>query len=190
MTDPRTVVEFWFADRARALWFEKDRDFDAEIRRRFAAAVHAAQCGGMEEWRATPSGTLALVLLLDQMARNIYRGEAKAFLGDPRALAIARETIARGIDRGFGFQERRFLYVPFEHSESLADQDRAIELFTDLMNGCDPAFRQEAEEQLDYAHRHRVIIQRFGRYPHRNAALGRETTAAEAEFLKGPNSSF
>jgi uncharacterized protein (DUF924 family) len=190
MTDPRAVVEFWFADRARTLWFERDRDFDADIRQRFADAVHAAQLGGLEDWRATPQGTLALVLLLDQMARNIHRGEAKAFLGDPRALAISRETIARGQDRGFGFQERRFLYLPFAHSEAIADQDRAIELFTDLMNGCEAAFRREAEKQLDYAHRHRAIILRFGRYPHRNAALGRETTAAEAEFLKGPNSSF
>ena len=190
MSNPRAVVDFWFSDRAKPLWFEKDAAFDEEIRARFGAAVHAAQMGGMEEWQATPEGTLAILILLDQMGRNIYRGEAKAFLGDLRALAIARAAIAKGFDRQFGFQRRRFIYLPFEHSEAMEDQDLAVQLFTLLMNDCDPADRQGAEEQLDYVHRHRVIIQRFGRYPHRNAALGRETTAAEAEFLKGPNSSF
>lgn len=188
--NPRAVVEFWFSERARPLWFEKDRDFDAEIRARFGAAVHAAQTGGMEEWRETPEGALALLILLDQMGRNIYRGEAKAFLGDPRAMAVAIDAIAKGYDRRFGFDRRRFFYLPFEHSESLADQDLSIRYFTALVEACDPADRPRAEEQLDYAHRHRVIIQRFGRYPHRNAALGRQTTEAEADFLKGPNSSF
>jgi uncharacterized protein (DUF924 family) len=184
------VVEFWFSDRAKPLWFERDGGFDEEIRERFGAAVHAAQMGGMEEWRATPEGTLALILLLDQMARNIYRGEAKAFLGHRRALALSRDAIAKGYDRYFDFQRRRFIYLPFEHDETMEEQDFAIRLFTALLEDCPPENRQEAEDQLDYAHRHRAIIQRFGRYPHRNAALGRETTEAEAEFLKGPNSSF
>lgn len=190
MGNPRAVVEFWFSERARPLWFEKDPAFDDEIRARFAAAVHDAQMGGMEEWQATPEGTLALLILLDQMGRNIHRGEAKAFLGDRRALAVADAAIAKGFDRGFGFQRRRFFYLPLEHSEAIADLDRSIELFTAALNDCAPEDRRDAEEQLDYAHRHRVIIRRFGRYPHRNAALGRETTEAEADFLKGPNSSF
>lgn len=190
MIDPRTVVDFWFCDRARPLWFEKDRAFDEEIRARFGAAVHAAQMGGMDEWQATPEGTLALLILLDQMGRNIHRGEAKAFLGDLRALAVARTAIAKGFDRHFGFQRCRFIYLPFEHSEAMEDQELAVQLFTTLMNNCAPEDKRDAEEQLDYVHRHRVIIQRFGRYPHRNAALGRETTEAEAEFLKGPNSTF
>ena len=190
MISPRAVVEFWFSDRAMPLWFERDRAFDEDIRERFGAAVHAAQMGGMEEWRATPEGTLALLILLDQMGRNIHRGEAKAFLGDSRALAVARDAIAKGFDRQFGFQRRRFIYLPFEHSEAMDDQDLAVRLFTDLIDDCAPEDRADAETQLDYVHRHRVIIKRFGRYPHRNAALGRETTEAEAEFLKGPNSSF
>lgn len=188
--DPRMVVDFWFSERARSLWFEKDREFDAEIAARFDAAVHAAQMGGMEEWLATPDGTLAVLILLDQMARNIHRGEAKAFLGDRRAVAIARDAIGRGDDRRFPFPKRRFFYLPFEHSEAMADQYLSIRCFTALVEDCAPEHRKEAEEQLDYAHRHRVIIERFGRYPHRNAALGRETTAAEADFLNGPNSSF
>ncbi len=190
MSDPRAILDFWFSARARPLWFEKDQAFDAEIGARFGAAIHEAQMGGFEAWSESPSGCLALLILLDQMARNIHRGEAKAYLGDARARAVAEKAIARGFDRTFQFQQRRFFYLPFEHAEDMATQDRSIELFTRLRDETDGPDREDAEEQLDYAHRHRDIIKRFGRYPHRNAALGRLSSEAEEAFLKEPGSSF
>lgn len=186
MTTPREVLQFWFSDRARPLWFEKNRDFDAEIRERFGQAVHEAQLGGFADWRTSPDGALALLLLIDQFARNLYRGTAKAFLGDALAREIAAEAIARGFDKRFPFPDRNFIYLPFEHGETLADQDRYIALLTDCLR----EFGDVAAEYLEYGHKHRNIIKRFGRFPHRNAALGRESTEEELEFLKGPNSSF
>lgn len=190
MIDPRSVIDFWYAPRARALWFEKDKAFDDEIRQRFGAAVHAAQMGELDSWTATQMGTLALLILLDQMARNIYRGQAKAFLGDARALAIADAAIKRDLDKGLPFDQRRFFYLPFEHAEDMANQDRSIDLFTRLYEEAPGTDRENAEVQLDYAHRHRDIIKRFGRYPHRNEALGRPSTDDEIAFLKTPGSSF
>ena len=186
MTNPREVLQFWISDRARPLWFEKNKEFDAEIRARFGAAVHEAQLGGFADWRASPDGAMALLLLIDQFARNLYRGTAKAFLGDALARDIAAEAIARGFDKSFPFPDRLFLYLPFEHCETLANQDRFIALLTDCLR----EFGDVAAIYLEYGHKHRDIIKRFGRFPHRNEALGRETTKEEAEFLKGPNSSF
>jgi uncharacterized protein (DUF924 family) len=186
MISPREILQFWFSDRARPLWFEKDTVFDEDIRARFGPMVHEAQLGAFEDWRASADGTLALLLLLDQFARNLHRGQAKAYLGDARAREIADEAIARGFDKRFPFPDRNFFYLPFEHCETLANQDRYIA----LLEGCVREFGEVAAEYLDYGHRHRNIIERFGRFPHRNAALGRETTEEEAEFLKGPNSSF
>jgi uncharacterized protein (DUF924 family) len=186
VSTPREILQFWFSERARPLWFEKDSVFDADIRARFGPMVHKAQMGGFEDWCASPDGALALLLLIDQFARNIHRGEAKAFLGDARAREVADQAIARGFDKRFPFPDRNFFYLPFEHCETLANQDRYIA----LMEACVREFGEVAAENLDYGHRHRNIINRFGRFPHRNAALGRETTEEEAEFLKGPNSSF
>lgn len=190
MSDPRAILDFWFSPRAEPLWFEKDRAFDEEIRQRFGTAVHEAQMGGFEAWAESPTGSLALLILLDQMSRNIYRGEAKAFLGDARARAVAEKAMARGFDRSFSFRQRRFFYLPFEHAEDMSNQDRAVDLFTRLRDETAGPERDEAEVQLDYAHRHRDIIRRFGRYPHRNEALGRESTEDELAFLKIPGSSF
>lgn len=190
MTTPRDVLDFWFSPQAQPLWFEKVPAFDDQIRARFAAAVHEAQQGGFETWRQSPEGSLALLILLDQFARNIHRGSAKAFLGDARARSVAATAIERGFDRRLPFLHRRFFYLPFEHGEAMADQDRAIALFSQWLDEASPADRDEALEQLDYAHRHRDVIARFGRFPHRNEALGRDTTEAEADFLRRPNSSF
>jgi uncharacterized protein (DUF924 family) len=190
MTTPRDILEFWFAPAAQALWFEKDVAFDDAIRRRFAAAVQAAQMGQLDSWQESPDATLALLLLIDQFARNIHRGAAKAFLGDERARAIADRALARGFDQRLPFHRQRFFYLPFEHSENLADQHRAIELFTRALEQAAPEDREAAIEQLEYAHRHRVVIERFGRFPHRNEALGRPSTADEIAFLKEPGSSF
>lgn len=186
MTNPREVLQFWFSDRARPLWFEKNREFDAEIHARFGAAVHEAQLGGFADWRNSADDALALLLLIDQFARNLYRGTAKAFLGDALAREVAAQAIARGFDKRFPFPDRLFLYLPFEHCETLANQDRFIALLTDCLR----EFGDVAAEYLEYGHKHRNIIKRFGRFPHRNEALGRETTEEEAEFLKGPDSSF
>lgn len=190
LTDPRAVLDFWFSARARAAWFEQDKAFDAEIAARFGAAVHQAQQGGFAAWQDAPEGSLALLILLDQMARNIYRGEAKAFLGEVRAVAVARDALAQSHDRVTDFDRRPFFYLPFEHSEAMADQDRAIDLFTRHYSEAPPELKAFAEIQLDYAHRHRDCIRRFGRYPGRNAALGRPSTEDEIAFLANPKNVF
>jgi uncharacterized protein (DUF924 family) len=187
---PRAVLDFWFSDRARPLWFEKDRAFDDEIRALFGDAVDAAQGGAFEPWCNDAEGTLALLVLLDQMARNIHRGSPRAFAGDRRALAVAQRAVAAGIDRGFDFAHRRFFYLPYEHSEDPVMQARSLQLFADLAATCAPHEKAEADDQHVYAQRHADIIARFGRYPHRNACLGRPCTPEEAAFLLEPDSSF
>lgn len=187
---PEEILDFWFTDRVQLLCFERNDAFDAELRTKFGAAVAEAQAGGFEDWRATPEGTLALLILLDQMSRNIYRGSPQAFAGDARALAIAAQAVELGFDRHFAIPKRRFLYLPFEHSEDTAVQKRALALFGALAVECAPEHNVDGAVQLIYAARHAEIIFRFGRYPHRNAVLGRVSTAAEEAFLKEPHSSF
>ena len=188
--EPRAVLDFWFSDRARPLWFEKDQAFDDEIRRRFGAAVEAAQGGAFEQWRQSADGTLALLILLDQMPRNIHRGSPRAFASDHRALAIAMQAVADGVDRGYDFQHRRFFLLPFEHSEDAAVQVRSLQLFADLAATCAPHEKAEAEDQYLYARKHADIIDRFGRYPHRNDCLGRPCTPEELAFLAEWDSPF
>ena len=183
------VVDFWFGPpqargTARPEWFRKDAKLDAEIRRLFAALHASAALGEREAWRARPRPMLALVIVLDQFSRNLYRGDARAFAQDAHALACSREALARGDDAGLLPVERQFLYLPFEHSEDLADQDRAVELMRSL-----DAFEQTRGLE-EWAERHRIIIRRFGRFPHRNATLGRASTPEEIEFLKEPGSAF
>jgi uncharacterized protein (DUF924 family) len=183
------VLDFWFGPpetrgRARAEWFRKDAHFDSEIRRRFLALHASAALGEREAWRGEPRALLALVIVLDQFSRNLYRGDARAFAQDAHALACSREAMARGDDAGLLPVERQFLYLPFEHSEELADQDRAVELMRSLDRF------EETRGLEEWAERHRVIIRRFGRFPHRNAALGRASTREETEFLKEPGSGF
>ena len=183
------VLDFWFGPpeargKARAEWFRKDEKFDAEIWRRFGALHAAAALGELEGWRAEPRPMLSLVVILDQFSRNLYRGDARSFAQDAHALACAKEAIARGDDARMLPVERQFLYMPFEHSEDLAEQDCAVDLMTSLQ-----AF-EETRGLLEWAERHRAVIRRFGRFPHRNAILGRASTAEEAGFLKEPGSSF
>jgi uncharacterized protein (DUF924 family) len=175
---PDEVLSFWFGEH-RQDWFAKDPAFDAEIRARFLALHEAAAQGGFAHWADEPRSCLALVIVLDQFPRNMFRGEARAFATDALARAAARAIIERGWNQQMTQAEQLFAYLPFEHSESLADQDLSCE----LMKGFDA-------QQLRYALRHREIIQRFGRFPHRNSLLGRESTAAELEFLKLPGSGF
>jgi uncharacterized protein (DUF924 family) len=180
------VLDFWFGapnsrerGRPRKLWFQKSEPFDAEVRRRFLTTWERAARGECERWQATPLASLALIVMLDQFPRNMFRGTARAFASDALALPAARETIARGFDRVLSPVDRSFAYLPFAHAEDLAAQRRSLALF-----------HASDRENVESARRHYEIIARFGRFPHRNAALGRQSTAEEAEFLKQPGSSF
>lgn len=191
-TGPEDILAFWFGSpadadygQARSAWFRKDPAFDAAIRERFLPTVGAALTGGLADWAATPAGALALLLILDQFPRNLFRGEARAFAGDADARALAATFIERGWDRDLLPVQRVFVYLPFEHSESLSDQDRSIELFSALAEAF-PA----TNGYLDYAHRHREVILRFGRFPHRNTSLRRASTPAEDIYLAEPGSGF
>jgi uncharacterized protein (DUF924 family) len=171
---PDDVVTFWLAA-GPDKWFKKDDAFDAEIRRLFLASYEAARAGRLAGWENTPHGALALLILLDQFPRNMFRGTAQMYATDAEARAVAERAISRGFDRQVSPVQRQFFYLPFEHSESLADQERAVALF----RAVGPA------ETLKWAELHHDIIRRFGRFPHRNAILGRQTTAEEQAFLDG-----
>lgn len=179
-SDYRDILDFWFDEISPALWWKKDAAFDALIAARFGA-VHrrACQCE-LYVWRATPEGRLAEIIVLDQFSRNIHRDTPGAFAADPMALALAQEAVAAGADRSLTPGQRVFLYMPYMHSESIAIHDIAVELFR--ANGI--------PENLDFEIRHRDIIARFDRYPHRNAILGRQSTGEEIAFLRQPGSSF
>jgi uncharacterized protein (DUF924 family) len=192
----QAVLDFWFLPaedpgrgRYRAEWFRKDDAFDAAIRVRFAADVEAALIG---HWRSgdDATSTLAEILLLDQFTRNIFRDTPRAFAGDAQALALANNLVHNGHDRKLPPYMRWFAYLPFEHSETLADQERAVALFTALRATAPSTTAATFDAALDYAIRHRDVIARFGRFPHRNALLGRASSSAEIEFLKQPGSSF
>jgi uncharacterized protein (DUF924 family) len=173
------------------LWWRKDPVTDADIRARFEPLVVQVLAGEREDWARTPSGLLALVILTDQFTRNIYRGTPRAFGGDPFALAWCRRALAESADRSLHPLERLFLYLPLEHSEVLADQEACIALLKALVvEAAEPAARALLADALDYACRHGEVIRRFGRFPHRNAILGRASTVAETAFLKTPGSSF
>ena len=180
MDEAEAVIAFWFAPGLAERWFVAAPAFDAEIRERFQPLVERAAAGGLAEWLSSPRGALALCLLLDQFPRNIWRGSPLAYACDAKAREVSRAVIAAGLDRQLPAQQRPFLYLPFEHSEDLADQERCVALMRDL----------DDEELLDYAQRHRDIVARFGRFPHRNGVRGRESTAEEVEFLQQPGSSF
>jgi uncharacterized protein (DUF924 family) len=181
------VLAFWFGPLphgARGTWFTKDAAFDAEIATRFGLAIDKALAGAYGEWCGTAHGALARILLLDQFTRNAYRGTPQSFAGDARALATARDAIARGHEAVLDPYERWFLYMPLEHSEDRAVQQLSLERFAALARA--PGF----EGPLDYARRHAAIIERFGRFPHRNAILGRPSTPEEIAFLREPGSAF
>lgn len=184
------VLRFWFGDGPpyadRPEWFRKSDDFDREIERRFAPLIDAALQDGLQAWAAAPPTALARVILLDQFTRNVYRNTPKAFAGDPLALAAAQAMVATQQDQALAPVQRVFVYLPFEHAEDLPAQDVSVQLFGALAQAAPDA----GTGWLDYAHRHREIVARFGRFPHRNAILGRASTAEEADFLRQPGSSF
>ncbi len=180
------ILDFWLGDgtAARDEWFRKDPVFDAVIREHFGAPVEAALAGAYAHWTAEPRGALALVLLLDQFTRNLFRGTPKMFAGDARALAVADAAVAAGQDRALGSFERWFLYMPFEHAEDLGAQERSLALFARL------AEETGIESPLEWAEKHAAVVRRFGRYPHRNEILGRTSTPEEIDFLAQPGSKF
>jgi uncharacterized protein (DUF924 family) len=190
----QAVLDFWFLpagtlghNRPRLEWFRKDAAFDTAIRTQFAALVDEALAGTSPDWGDSSEAALARILVLDQFTRNIFRDDAKAFAGDGMALTLATKLVGSGRDKNLPPVRRWFVFMPFMHSESLLEQERSVALFDGL--------RREAQESafdsaFGYAVRHRQIIERFGRFPHRNAVLGRASTAEEVEFLKQPGSSF
>lgn len=185
--DPRAneVLRFWFrgAER-RKEWFAKDPSFDAEIRERFLRTYEDAASGAVKHWKEQPGDCLALVVALDQFPRNLFRGTARAFATDAAARDAAAHALDRGWDRAMLPVERLFLYLPFEHSESAADQERSLALMRELSR------HPETADALEWAEKHFAVIARFGRFPHRNVALGRPSTPAEIEFLRQPGASF
>ena len=184
---PTDVAAFWFGEPpgpSRPEWFRKDAAFDAQIRSRFGELLEAASRRELEAWRATPGTMIALIVVLDQFSRNLFRGDPRAFAQDAYARECANEALARGDEARLLPVQRQFLYLPLEHSEDLGDQERCVELMRSLEGF------PETKGLTEWAEKHRVIIARFGRFPHRNAALGRESTPEEIEFLKQPGSAF
>ena len=174
------ILNFWFEEIPAAKWWTKDLDFDQMIKQRFSDIHQAASRCELSDWRHSASGRLAEIIILDQFSRNMFRDLPGSFASDPLALALAQEAISVGADKELVQSQQNFLYMPFMHSESLLIHDVAVELYT--QNG--------SEFSLDFEIKHRDIIQKFGRYPHRNAILGRESTPEELAFLTQENSSF
>ena len=176
----KEVNDFWFSEIEQSCWFKKDDDFDQLLQQRFGALHTRAARSELYSWRESAGGRLAEIIVLDQFSRNLYRGSAQAFASDALALSLAQELVAQELDKQLNEEKRMFAYMPYMHSESLLIHDEAMRLFKDL--GLD--------NTLDYEIRHRAIIEKFDRYPHRNETLGRESTAEEIEFLSQPGSSF
>lgn len=170
------ILEFWFAAEVKPLWFASTPEFDEALRERFLATYRAAATGQLEDWERTTLGALALVIVLDQFPLNLFRGQPESFATEAAARVVANRAIACGFDREMSPEQRLFLYLPFMHGEALADQERSVRLF------------QQAglEESLRFARHHRDLIRRFGRFPHRNAILGRESTPDEIAYLASP----
>ncbi|MEM0980196.1 MAG: DUF924 family protein [Cyanobacteria bacterium P01_H01_bin.58] len=188
------ILTFWFDAPAhpnseygqeRRIWFHKDPVFDQQVRENFLSIYEQARRRACDDWLQTPQGTLALAVLLDQFPRNMFRGTPRSFEAGKQALAIAEWAIAHRVDCALIPVERMFLYLPFEHSENLAHQNQAVTLFEALIQNA-----PELQTTLDYAYRHRDVITQFGRFPHRNAILGRTSTLEEITFLQQPGSSF
>jgi uncharacterized protein (DUF924 family) len=190
--DPaKSLLDFWFGapgtpehDHPRDVWFKTNPTFDAILHERFSRDHERAAAGEYAHWQGSPERCLALTLLFDQLPRNLFRGSARAYATDGQARAVARHAVEHGFDRASAPVRRWFFYLPFEHSEDLADQERSLELYASLPEG------KDRDWCLYSARRHHEIIARFGRFPHRNRALGRVSTSVEEAFLREPNSSF
>jgi uncharacterized protein (DUF924 family) len=187
--EAREVLRFWFGEAqplaSRAEWFRKSDAFDLEVAQRFGPLIEQALRGELLDWRDDAETALARIIVLDQFTRNTFRHTPRAFAGDALALAATRAMLAAGQDEALHPLQRLFVYLPLEHAEDLAAQDESVRLFTRL-----DAASPDANGLLDYAQRHRDVIARFGRFPHRNAILGRASTPEELAFLSQPGSSF
>lgn len=185
MSTPADVLDFWFEGNPstrRDVWFQKDETFDTACRQ-FIGTHAAAKRGELDHWADTADGALALLILLDQLSRNLHRGTLETFAADPKVRTIAGAAIARGQEQSLTPVQRMFVYLPFEHSEDLADQDRSVALFETLRDAL-------GDQTVDYAARHRDVIRRFGRFPHRNAVLGRTNTPQEETYLAESGAGF
>ena len=185
------VLDFWFGrsnspefGKVQDKWFKKDVDFDTEVRSNFLGQYELAASGKLDSWQESPDNCLALILLLDQFPRNMFRETPQAFATDSKALAAAEYAVNHNFDSQLLTVQKWFIYLPFEHSENLEHQQNSVELFSRLQS------EPDSQSVIDYAIRHLEIIERFGRFPHRNQILGRETTLEETEFLKLPGSGF
>lgn len=196
---PADVLRFWLGAHpidvqamqgVQGQWFAKDEAFDAELRARFGATLAAARAGRLDGWAQSAEGRLALLIVLDQFTRNAFRGQPESFAGDAQALALAREGIARGHDQAVPPMARIFCYLPLEHAEDAAQQARSAALFQALRDAPDAEPRTFFDVTLDFAHKHQDVIARFGRFPHRNAILGRASTPEELAYLAQPGSGF
>ncbi len=174
LSSPDSILDFWFSERVRPLWFKSTPEFDAELRERFANTWQAAQRGELGAWEGSANGALALVIVLDQFPLNIYRGRPESFSTEAASREVARRAITLGFDTALDNSRRSFLYLPFMHSEALVDQEYSVRLFA----------QSGMEDALKWARHHRDIVQRFGRFPHRNAVLGRASSAAELAYLE------
>ncbi len=192
-----TIIEYWFAGTddydfkdQHKLWYGGAAEVDGQIKQQFGPYVEAAMAGQLVTWTETALGALALVILLDQFTRNIYRGSAQAFAGDECARKVLYAALEQGVDRQLSIVQRSFFYMPLEHSELLADQDRCVALFQLLLDEVPSQGKKVIANSLDFAIKHRDIIARFGRFPHRNLAMGRTSTALEQAFLKDGGARF
>ncbi len=199
MTSPKDVLSFWFGDREdpievnaekSVLWWKKKPAVDDEIARTFGEAIERAAAGDLDSWKETANGRLALVILLDQFNRNIHRGKPESFASDSRARELAQEGIRSGHARELPPIRRYFLFMPLMHAEDREVQNACVRAFEELRDSVSAQHRSFFEEAVKYAVAHRDIVERFGRFPHRNAILGRESTPEEVEFLGKPGSSF
>jgi uncharacterized protein (DUF924 family) len=169
----RAVLDFWFDERARPRWFDASAAFDREVAEQLGPAFEQAAGGAFDDWQASAEGALALCILLDQVPRQLYRGQARAFATDDQALAVALRALDAGFDRALTVEQRQFLYMPLMHGETLEDQERCVALYQ----------AAELRDKLEYAIEHADLVRRFGRFPHRNAALGRTSSPAEERHL-------
>ena len=176
------ILKFWFEETSPDQWFQKNADFDSEIRNRFEGDYVCAARGEYDHWMETAKGSLALIIMLDQFPRNMYRDTASMFSTDDKALSVARHAIAKNFDHMLNSNERAFMYLPFEHSESMEDQKESLNLFAQLKDD-NPVY-------YDFAVKHFKVIEKYGRFPHRNAILNRHSTQSEEEYLVNSNSGF
>ena len=192
------ILQFWFADigdgfdaaQQNKLWFLGGIDADDRIRERFGPIAEQALAGGLSRWKGLPEGIMALIILLDQFPRNIFRGQAKAFSGDSQAKQLVHWGLKEGMDKRLTYMQRSFFYMPLEHSEDLEDQILSVQLFEQLLEEVPAKGKATIEGSLRYAEQHRDIIQQFGRFPHRNALLQRDPTRQELEYLAGGGARF